>query len=336
MTDVAIVGASGYAALELIRILLRHPHSRITAATSRQDNLKLASLHPSLEGRIDLSCGEADPDYLASSAEVAFLALPHAASLLIAPELRKRGMKVIDLSADYRLKDAKVYADWYEHEHTDPAGLNEAVYGLPELFRSRIAAASLIANPGCYTSASILGLAPLLAQNLIEPTDIIIDAKSGISGAGRSPKLTTHYPECNENFSAYGVGRHRHTPEIDQILSEVAESPVEVLFTPHLVPMDRGIFVTIYATPKNGPAIEHDLMALYRQFYEASPFVRVVDRLPSTKDSAHSNFFDVTLRVVRGKIVILACLDNLIKGAAGVAVQNFNLMSGFAETTGLL
>ena len=337
MTDVAIVGASGYAALELIRILLRHPHARITAATSRQnDNPKVSSLHPSLEGRIDLACGEADPDRLANSAEVAFLALPHAASLMIAPELRKRGMKVIDLSADYRLKDAAIYADWYEHEHTDPAGLKEAVYGLPELFRSRIVGANLIANPGCYTSASILGLAPLLAENLIEPTDIIIDAKSGISGAGRSPKLTTHFPECNESFSAYGVGRHRHTPEIEQILTEVAGSPVEVLFTPHLVPMDRGIFATIYATPKNAPAIEHNLMALYRRFYEASPFVRVVDRLPSTKDSAHSNFFDVTVRVVRGKIVILACLDNLIKGAAGVAVQNFNLMTGDTETIGLL
>ena len=337
MTDVAIVGASGYAALELIRILLRHPNARISAATSRRDeNPKLADLHPSLAGRIDLACVEASPDALAESAAVAFLALPHAASLVIAPELRSRGMRVIDLSADYRLKDAAVYADWYEHEHTDPDGLREAVYGLPELFRSRIAGANLVANPGCYTSAAILSLAPLLAEGRVEPAGIIIDGKSGISGAGRSPKLATHYPECNESFSAYGVGRHRHTPEIDQVLSEVAGAPVEVIFTPHLVPMDRGILVTIYATPKGGPAVEHDLMELYRRFYAASPFVRVVDRLPATKDSAHSNFFDVTVRVVRGKIVLVACLDNLIKGAAGVAVQNFNLMTGCAETTGLL
>jgi N-acetyl-gamma-glutamyl-phosphate reductase len=277
-----------------------------------------------------------EPDRLAELAQVAFLGLPHAASLMVAPELRKRGMRVIDLSADYRLKDPVVYADWYDHVHTDPDGLREAVYGLPELFRSRIGAANLIANPGCYTSASILALAPLLAEDVIERSGIIIDAKSGVSGAGRSPKLTTHFPECNESFSAYGVGRHRHTPEIDQILSDVAGGPVEVLFTPHLVPMDRGIFATIYATPKNGPAVEHDLMALYRRFYAASPFVRVVDRLPSTKDSAYTNFFDVTVRVVRGRIVILACLDNLLKGAAGVAVQNFNLMLGHPETTALL
>ncbi len=337
MTDVAIVGASGYAALELIRILLRHPGARIAAATSRQDeNPTLASLHPSLEGRIELACIEANPDRLAESAEVAFLALPHKASLVLAPELRRRGMRVIDLSADYRLKDATVYEDWYEHKHTDPEGLREAVYGLPELFRSRIAAAKLVANPGCYTTASILALAPLLAEGLIETNSIIIDAKSGITGAGRSPKLSTHFPECNESFSAYGVGRHRHTPEIEQILSEVSGSPVEVIFTPHLVPMDRGILATIYATPKEGPLVEHELMALYRRFYAASPFVRVVNRLPATKDSAHSNFFDVTERVVKGRLVILACLDNLIKGAAGVAVQNFNLMTDCPETTGLL
>ncbi len=337
MTDVAIVGASGYAALELIRILLRHPHARITAATSRQDeNPRLDAVHPSLMGRIDLNCTSAGPDHLAESAKVAFLALPHVASLAITPSLRARGMRVIDLSADYRLKDASVYADWYEQEHTDPDGLAEAVYGLPELFRSKIPGANLIANPGCYTSASILGLAPLLAERLVQPGGIIIDAKSGVSGAGRSPKLATHFPECNESFSAYGVGRHRHTPEIDQVLSEVAGESVEVLFTPHLVPMDRGILATIYAQPKGEAPPEADLMALYRRFYADSPFVRVVDRLPSTKDSAHSNFFDVTIRVVRGRIVIVACLDNLIKGAAGVAVQNFNLMTGVPEATGLL
>lgn len=336
MTDVAIVGASGYAALELFRILLRHPHARITAATSRQDEgTRVADLHPGLAGRLDLPCTPADPGRLAEVAEVAFLALPHAASLAIAPELRRRGMRVIDLSADYRLKDAAVYADWYAHEHADPEGLAEAVYGLPELFRSRIAGAKLIANPGCYTSASILALAPLLSEGLIEPSGIIIDAKSGVSGAGRSPKLANLFPECNESLSAYGVGRHRHTPEIEQVLTEVAGAPVDVIFTPHLVPMDRGILATIYATP-TGPAVEHDLMALYRRFYAASPFVRVVDRLPATKDSAHTNFFDVTVRVVKGRVLVLACLDNLIKGASGVAVQNFNLMTGRDEATGLL
>ena len=336
-TDVAILGASGYAALELIRILLRHEGARITAVTSRQDeNPRLDAIHPSLAGRTHLACMPADPDALAERAGIAFLALPHAASLVITPELRKRQMRVIDLSADYRLKDASAYADWYEHRHTDPSGLRESVYGLPELFRDRIRSADLVANPGCYTSASILALAPLLAEGRVERTGIIIDAKSGISGAGRSPKLATHFPECNESLSAYGVGRHRHTPEIDQVLSEVAGAPVEVIFTPHLVPMDRGILVTIYATPTEGSAVEHDLMALYRSFYADSPFVRVVDRLPATKDSAHSNFFDVTARVVRGKVVIVACLDNLLKGASGVAVQNFNLMTGRDEAEGLL
>ena len=339
MTDVAIIGASGYASLELIKILLRHPGARIAAATSRSDEAPtLAALHPSLAGRIDLKCQPFDAGRVAEVAQVAFLGLPHAASLAVAPELRKRGVRVIDLSADYRLKDAQVYADWYEHEHTDPEGLKTAVYGLPELFRAQIPPAGLIANPGCYTSASILALAPLVAHDLIERTGIIIDAKSGVSGAGRSPKPNLHFPECNENFTAYGVGRHRHTPEIDQVLTTVAApggGPVEVIFTPHLVPMDRGILATVYARPVGTP-VEHDLMELYRSFYAASPFVRVSGRLPGTKDSAHSNFCDLTVRVVRGQVVVISCLDNLIKGAAGVAVQNFNLMLGHPETTALL
>lgn len=338
MTGVAIVGASGYASRELIRILLNHPGARVTVATSRQDESpRLDALHPSLAGRIELACEPFDADRVADRAAVAFLALPHTASLAVVPALRARGVRVIDLSADYRLKDAQVYADWYGHTHTDAAGLADAVYGLPELFRERIPPAGLIANPGCYTSTSILALAPLIAENLVDRTGIIIDAKSGVSGAGRSPKLPYHFPECNENFSAYNVGKHRHTPEIDQVLTEVGHArggPVEVIFTPHLVPMDRGIFATIYAVPR-GQAVEHDLLELYRSFYKQSPFIRVVGHLPATKDSALSNYCDITVRVVRGKIVVLACLDNLLKGAAGVAVQNFNLMFGHPETTAL-
>jgi N-acetyl-gamma-glutamyl-phosphate reductase len=338
MNGVAIVGASGYAARELIRILLQHPEARITAATSRQDDAPhLDALHPSLTRRIDLKCEVFDPDRIAEKASYAFLALPHTASMAVVPALLERRVRVIDLSADYRLADAQVYADWYGHAHTDPDGLAVAVYGLPELFRERIPPAKLIANPGCYTSASILSLAPLVAEDLIERTGIIIDAKSGVSGAGRSPKLAWHFPECNESLSAYNVGRHRHTPEIDQVLTSAAGgrgNPVEVIFTPHLVPMDRGIFATVYAQPKR-TAVEHDLLGLYRSFYAKSPFVRVVGHLPSTKDSAFTNFCDITVRVVRGRIVILACLDNLIKGAAGVAVQNFNLMIGCPEETAL-
>ena len=339
-TGVAIVGASGYAARELIRILLNHPRVRIAAATSRQDESpRLDALHPSLARRIDLSCEPFDAARIAARASFAFLALPHTASMAVVPDLRRLGVRVIDLSADYRLANAQVYADWYGHAHTDAEGLRSAVYGLPELFREKIPPAGLIANPGCYTSASILALAPLIAEDLVERHGIIIDAKSGVSGAGRSPKLTYHFPECNESLAAYGVGQHRHTPEIDQVLTEVGAAggqgePVEAIFTPHLVPMDRGIFATIYAQPKR-TAVEHDLIELYRSFYARSPFVRVVGHLPATKDSSHTNFCDITVRVVRGRILVLSCLDNLIKGAAGVAVQNLNLVLGCPEDTAL-
>jgi N-acetyl-gamma-glutamyl-phosphate reductase len=335
MTDVAIVGASGYAARELFRILIGHPEANVVMATSRQEeSTRVEALHPSLAGRISLACVPFDADRLAESARVAFLALPHVASMAAASQLRKNGVRVIDLSADYRLKDPAVYANWYAHEHTDVSGLREAIYGLPELYRDRIPPANLIANPGCYTSTSILGLAPLVAEGRIEPSGIIIDAKSGVSGAGRSLKLTSLYAECNESMSAYGVGRHRHTPEIEQVLSDVAGTPVEVIFTPHLVPMDRGILATIYATPTQTP-VESDLIDLYREFYRESPFIRVVKGLPATKDSATSNFCDITVRVVRGKILVISCLDNLLKGASGVAVQNFNLMHGHDERLGL-
>jgi N-acetyl-gamma-glutamyl-phosphate reductase len=253
-------------------------------------------------------------------------------------DLRARGVRVIDLSADYRLKDAQVYQDWYDHKHMDPDGLREAVYGLPELYRAAIPGANLVANPGCYSSTSILGLAPLVADDIIERRGIIIDAKSGVSGAGRAPKLSTLFPECNESFSAYNVGRHRHNPEIDQVLTDVGKAhagAVEAIFTPHLAPMDRGILATIYATPKRSVS-EHELLALYREYYADSPFVRVVSHLPATKDSAYSNYCDITLRIVRGRIVVIACLDNLLKGAAGCAVQNYNLMFGYPETCALL
>jgi N-acetyl-gamma-glutamyl-phosphate reductase len=251
------------------------------------------------------------------------------------PRLLAEGLKVIDLSADYRLSDPSVYEQWYGHVHTDPTRLGTTVYGLPELFAEQVPGHELIANPGCYTSTAILALAPLLAGGHIEPTGIIIDAKSGVSGAGRTPKQNILYSECNESFSAYAVGNHRHTPEIEQVLTRVAGKAVQVIFTPHLVPMDRGIFVTIYAPPK-GDVSEKGLLESMRAFYVGKPFVRIVDHLPSTKDVAYTNYFDATVRVVRGQVVVLAVLDNLIKGAAGVAVQNFNLMCGFAETTGLV
>ena len=336
MVDVAVYGATGYTALELIRILLRHPHARISAVTSRHDAGKpVEAVHSGLSGRIGLSFEDLSPAELASRAEVTFCCVPHGASMAAVPELLASGMKVIDLSADYRLSDPGVYEQWYGLVHTDPTRLGETVYGLPELFADRIPGHDLIANPGCYTSTSILALAPLVSAGLIEPSGIVIDAKSGVSGAGRTLKLATMYAECNENFRAYSVGNHRHQSEIEQVLAQASGKAVDVLFTPHLVPMERGIFATIYAVPVGTPS-QADLLAEMRRFYEGKAFVRVVDHLPQTKDVSFTNYCDLTVRTSKGRVLVFAVLDNLVKGAAGVAVQNFNLMCGYDETTGLL
>ena len=337
MTKVAILGGSGYTAAELIKILLRHPGARIEAVTSRQEGTPaVAELHPSLLGRIDLRCEPLDSDALKRrGVQCAFGCLPHGVSAESVKPLLERGIRVVDLSADYRLRDPKVFEAYYGEPPHDLVNLPRAVYGLPELYGDRLAGAELVANPGCYPQTAILGLAPLAAHRLIELTGIIVNSCSGVSGAGRTPKLTTHFPECNESVSAYNVGKHRHTPEIEQALGDVAGEPVEVLFAPHLVPMDRGIFSTIYATPTK-PVTEADLTALYRDYYANAPFVRVRDTMPGTKDTAHTNFLDVCVKVARGRVVVLACEDNLVRGASGVAVQNFNRMFGYEETAGLL
>jgi N-acetyl-gamma-glutamyl-phosphate reductase len=334
---VAILGGSGYTALELIRILLRHPHAEIAAVTSRQEGTpRIDEVHPALAGRLDLRLEPFDADrLLARGVRCAFGCLPHGASMGTLPRLLERGVRVIDLSADYRLRDPNVYAQWYGESHEDLAHLAQAVYGLPELYGDEIPAAQLVANPGCYPQTAILGLAPLAAGKLIDLRDIIIDSKSGVSGAGRTPKLSTHFPECNESVSAYSVGQHRHTPEIEQALADVAGEPVEVVFTPHLIPMDRGIFSTIYASPRRRMSPEQ-LLQLFRAYYAKAPFVRVTEHLPATKYTAGTNFLDVTVRVVRERVVVLACEDNLVRGASGVAVQNFNRMYGFDERTALL
>jgi N-acetyl-gamma-glutamyl-phosphate reductase len=337
MVRVAILGATGYTAVELIKILLRNPDVQITAATTRQEGAPpIHTIHQSLVGRLDLKCEDLTPGQVCERAEFVFCCLPHVASMEAVPTLLAGGARVVDLSADYRLKDPAVYEKWYGHAHTDPQRLPTTIYGLPELWAERIPNQKLIANPGCYTSASILGLAPFLKQGWIEPTGIIIDAKSGVSGAGRTPKLNTLYSECNESVCAYSVGnKHRHLPEIEQVLTEASGLPVEAIFTPHLIPMDRGIIATIYARLKR-PATDADLLASARKFYQGKPFIRVVDHLPTTKDSSGTNYCDITVRQARGQAIIISCLDNLNKGAAGVAVQNFNLMAGYPETTGLL
>ena len=333
---VGIMGATGYSALELLRYLLRHPEVEISVLTSRQEgNPHIAAVHPSLAGRLDLCCENLEPEAVAARSDVVFCCLPHGVTAQVVPRLLEAGTRVVDLSADFRLKNAEVYRQWYGKEHQAPELLSQAVYGLPELYREQIRSCRLVANPGCYPTSAILALAPLLRAGVIEPRGIIVDSKSGVSGAGRQPKLTTLYPECNESLSAYNVGRHRHTPEIEQVLGEAAGADVEVIFTPHLAPMDRGILSTVYAVPQREVG-EEELLELFADFYRREPFVRVVEHLPATKDTAGSNFCDLTVRVVRGRVLMLSCLDNLGKGAAGAAVQNMNLLLGLEETTALL
>jgi N-acetyl-gamma-glutamyl-phosphate reductase len=243
--------------------------------------------------------------------------------------------RVIDFSADYRLDNPQTYTRWYQVEHPAPERLADTAYGLPELYREAIREARLVANPGCYPTAAILALAPLLKEKMIQSQGIVIDSKSGVSGAGRNPKSNLHFPECNENFTAYAVGQHRHTPEIDQVLGDWATTSISVVFTPHLVPMNRGILSTAYADP-TGELSADDMLEALEQIYADEPFVRVVKHLPGTKDVVGTNCCDITVRNVQGKVVMISVIDNLLKGASGAAMQNFNLMYGFDETTALV
>ncbi len=336
MVTVAILGATGYTALEAIKLLLRHPEAEIVAVTSRQEGrTPVSSVHPSLVGRLDLPLEDLTPEEVGRRADCVFGCLPHCASAEILPKVLAAGARVIDFSADYRLDDAATYLEWYGHVHPDAERLGHTAYGLPELFRESIRGQRLVANPGCYATSAILPLAPLIRSGLFETDDIIIDSKSGVSGAGRQPKLMTHFPECNESMSAYNVGRHRHTPEIEQVIGRHAAVLPSVIFTPQLAPMDRGILSTIYIRPKKAMA-EADVMDLLRRAYAKERFVRIVDHLPGTKDTVDTNFCDITARVVRGRVLLISCLDNLVKGAAGAAVQNFNVLFDLPETMGLL
>ena len=331
---VGILGATGYTAFELLRLLLRHGEVEVTALTTRsEERPHVSEVHPHLSGRLDLHLEKLGSEEIAARTDFVFSCLPHAASAEFVAPLVDAGIQVVDFSADYRLNDTATYTQWYGNEHPDPQRVGDTVYGLPELFRRRIAGQQLIANPGCYTSTAILALAPLLKERLVAPNDIIIDAKSGVSGAGRSPKLNMLYCEANESISAYGVGKHRHTPEIEQVLSAASDEDVQVIFTPHLTPMDRGILATIYARPTR-ELNQNDVMHALHHAYDGEPFVQVVDHLPATKHVAGTNHFHVTARLVRDRVVVIAALDNLLKGASGVALQNFNLMCGYEETTG--
>jgi N-acetyl-gamma-glutamyl-phosphate reductase len=336
MIQVGVIGASGYTAVEAIKLLLRHPEARVAVTTSRQGaGGSITDLHPQLTGRLSTTIEDLNPQQIADRCDVAFCCLPHGTSAQFVMQLQDAGVRTIDLSADYRLGTAELYHRWYGEEHPDPRRLGEVPYGLPELFVNQLADAKLIANPGCYPTSAILPLAPLLKEKLIEPTGIIVDSKSGVSGAGRTPKQSNLYCECNEAFSAYSVGNHRHQPEIVDILQRFTGSPCEVAFTPHLVPMDRGILSTIYVKP-----LQHTTANQVRDcllsFYAKQPFVRVVGHLPSTKYVAHTNYVDITVRENGPFIILLSALDNLIKGASGAAVQNMNVMFGLEPSTGLL
>jgi N-acetyl-gamma-glutamyl-phosphate reductase len=336
MTRVAILGATGYTALELIKILLRHPHAEITTVTSRQEGRPpISTTHPSLTGRLNLPLEDPTPEEIAERADCVFSCLPHAASAEVAMKLLSAGTRVVDFSADYRLDDAATYEKWYEHTHPDPDRLGKTVYGLPELFGEQIPVAKLVANPGCYPTSAILPLAPLLKAGWVEAKDIIVDSKSGVSGAGRTPKLNTLYPECNESISAYGVGKHRHQPEIEQILGRASGAAVDVIFTPHLVPMDRGILTVSYSKPTKKFTVA-DVLKYLREFYAGQPFAQVVDHLPATKDVSGTNYCHITAKIVKDRLLLISVIDNLIKGASGAAAQNFNLMFGYPQTMALI
>lgn len=341
MIKVAVVGASGYTGIELLRLLLQHPAVEITVVTSEKAAGKpISEVFPSLVGILDLPCEHLNPDAIAPRADVVFLALPHKTAMDAAAAFVGLGTKVVDLSADFRLKSADTYREWYGEEHTQIKLLAEAVYGLPELFRAQVAGAQLVSNPGCYPTATILGLAPLLKSKLVNIDSIVVDAKSGISGAGRGLGLPYHYPEANEGLMAYKVASHRHTPEIEQALGIIAGAEVRITFTPHLVPMNRGILSTIYAQAQAGSGLDAErLTELYQDFYKDEPFVKVLPagQFPNVAHVRGSNYCHIGVGYDRrtGRVVVVSVIDNLVKGASGQAIQNMNIMMGLEETTGL-
>ncbi|MCC7201203.1 MAG: N-acetyl-gamma-glutamyl-phosphate reductase [Nitrospirae bacterium] len=340
MLKVAVAGASGYTGCELLRLLALHPYVKVVAVTSEKSSGKpITQLFPGLSGFYDLTLEPLSSEIVAGEADLVFTALPHGTSIEAVSEFVKMGKMVVDLSADFRLKDPLVYEEWYGVKHTATPLLEGAVYGLPELYRSRIKGASLIANPGCYPTASILGIAPLIKNRLYNGGKIIIDAKSAISGAGRSPSLAFHFPEANEGMEAYKVGTHRHTPEIEQVLSDVAGSTVTACFVPHLIPANRGLLSTCYV-PSDFSGGLSDIVSLYMEFYKGEPFVRVLDagRQPNIREVRGANFCDIGIALDKrnGCIIVTSAIDNLVKGASGAAVQNMNLMKGYEETTGLM
>jgi len=337
MIKAGIIGAGGYAGVTLVSILLRHPQVELIWISSEpaHEGKKLSELYPFMRGICELKCKKAMEEKDVKAADIVFLGVPHGLAMDFVPDLRKAGKKVIDLSADYRFKDKEVYEKWYI-KHKGAEYLKETVYGLPELYKDKIKKAELIGNPGCYPTAAILGAAPLVKEGLIDTSNIFVDAKTGVSGAGRGLNLVTHFPECNEGVAAYKVMTHRHSAEMDVELGSLAGKNIEVAFAPHLVPMNRGILASIYGILKK-KIDQQKLIDIYKKFYKNEPFVRVIEGqgLPSTKEVYASNYCDIALRVSENKVVVLSAIDNLVKGAAGQAVQNMNLVYGLDEKLGL-
>jgi len=338
MIKVGIAGASGYTGLELIRLLANHPEVELSVLTSETYKEKsIADVFPSLNGIININLQSLDVEIL-KSCDVIFLALPHTIGMDILPELLKSNCKVIDLSADYRLKNADAYSEWYSLTHKHPEFLSQVIYGLPEIHREKIKSAQGVANPGCYPTSVILAIAPLLKTDWVDLESIVSDSKSGVSGAGRKTSITTQFSEANEGVTPYGLASHRHTPEIEQELSNLVGKPIKISFSPHLIPMSRGMLSTIYIN-LNHKLKDKNLIEHYENFYSDELFVRVLDKgkFASTHFVSGSNFCDIGIKVDSrvNRLVITSAIDNLIKGASGQAIQNMNIMLGFGETTGL-
>ncbi|HBR15444.1 MAG TPA: N-acetyl-gamma-glutamyl-phosphate reductase [Candidatus Omnitrophica bacterium] len=339
MIKVGIVGISGYSGLTALEILLKHPHVRVTYVSANNTEGSLSDIWPQLTGRTNLYCKKFDLKTAVDLCDLIFLAVPHTASLEITPGLLNANKRVVDLSGDYRLKNIKDYEKWYGAKHGDAKNLKKAVYGLPELYRQDIVKAQLISNPGCYPTAALLALAPLSAFHGHDISSIIIDAKSGVSGAGRKAKLSLNFTEVNENFKAYKVLHHQHAPEIDLYLSKFSNHQLNVHFVPHLLPINRGILETIYVHINEKMGF-NELYSLYQKFYKTEPFVRLLPKgqQPEIKHVTGTNMCDLGLEISADSrlIVITSVIDNLVKGAAGQAVQNMNIMCGFKEAEGLV
>ncbi len=337
---IGIIGAGGYAGNTLLQLLLRHPQAQVVWLMSEEahQGKKVTELYPHLQGEVDLTYQTFNElDKVMGEVDVIFLALPHGISINYVPKMLEAGKKVIDLGADYRFNDNDVFKKWYGIGHQTDKYLKEAVFGLPELYRARIKKARLIGNPGCYPTASILGLAPLIRNQLVELDSIIVDAKSGVSGAGRGATTKTHFCERNEGIEAYAVTNHRHMGEIQYQAGKLAGETVPVTFVPHLTPMNRGILATIYGKLKK-IVPPNELGGIYKSFYKDEPFVRIREGiLPNTKYVSGTNYCDISVQVnaETGQVIVLSAIDNLVKGAAGQAVQNLNLIFGLEETTGL-